>query len=708
MKPVKAINIKKPVILIKKLQNGTLAVIDSETAVRRFNKDDMSLISGFKLGVKHLRYKTDMVAMSDDGEYISTISSDGKEFRLYNAITKKAIAKVSRHQGEVSCVGIDPSTRYMFSCGDDGKTFAIDVKSGKFVFTLPIHVDAVNDIAFSPNSNWVATASYDKRISIFNIGTMTPKFKLKAHTAPIMKLIFLGHDRLVSVDKDSGGIVWNLNNGKVIQRLEGIHDDVTEMITDDENKFLFMGTSLGYVLLYDLKTYELLSKKYVKLSSTITAFEFDSESNKLIIGDENGDLLFYDIYSGEEKLQELIKLKEFTQMHQEVEKNPLLKYTQVFSLAEQIWDNTVKSAKIALQKGDKKTAISLFTNFKNIPSKNKIMQNIVLEYEDYAKFATLAKQGKLALAYGMANLHPMYKTSSIYKSLEANWKKAFSQAQKYALDPKGAENAKEILAPYRGLSEKTKLIQELLTQGEIYKYFRVSIGQKDFKICFELIKQHPFLKEFPEYELIMNYADTLYIKSHEFIKEGDTHSAIKLLRILSNFTDFTDEVKILTLDIENRQKFFNAIEEEDMTLAYNLLEATEDLHSTEDGMKLQRLWNDDLALANEQAVEGNVNGIKKALNSYLKISSKYASLATVFGWCYMTQLENAIRAKKDKFEIENGIKNYMLSFGLQDQVENFYNIFKKRYPDSKLTLEHLAKGSINMWRPSMIVESILG
>jgi len=707
MKPIKKLNIKKPVILIKVLDNSALAVVDSQTTVRYFNTEDYSIISGFKLGVNHLRYKTDMVAISNDAEYIATISHDGKESRLYNAKTKKPIGNVKRHQGEVSCVGMDNLSRYMFSCGDDGKTFALDMKSGKIVFTLPIHVDTVNDIAFSSNSNWVATASYDRRISLFNLATMTPNVKLKAHADPVMKLHFLGYDRLVSIDKKSSAIIWDIHAAKVIQRLEGIHDDPTQIVSDDENKFLFIGTSLGYVLLYDLKTYELLSKKYIKLSSTITSMAFDASTKNLIIGSEDGNLSFYNIYIGEEKLQEYIRVKNFESMYNEAQENPILLYTQSYDLFEKIWITAVKNAKNYLQKGDRKSAIEVFKSFKNIPSKNKIMQNIMLEYEDYSKFVTLAKQGKLPLAYSLANQHPMYQNSSLYLSLEKNWKKAFAQAQKYALEPKGADDAKQVLAPYRGISEKTKLIQELLTQGEIYKRFRVAIGQKDFKICFELIKQHPFLKEFPEYETIMNYADTLYIKSHESIKEGDTHSAIKMLRILCDFTDFAQEVKELMQDIENRQKFFNAIEEEDIVLAYNLLAATDDLLETEDGQRLQKQWNDDLGVANEKAVDGDVVGVKKALELYMNISSKYASIATVFGWCYMVQLENSIRAKKDKSVIENGIKNYMLSFGLQDQIENFFRIFKSRYKSSKLSLEHLTEGSLTMWRPSMIVDSIL-
>jgi len=707
MEAIKIKNITKPVILIKILQNNKIVVIDNETTIRYFDRDNIDNVSGFKVKIKHIRYKADMVCVSNDGEYLATLSADCKESILYNLKTKKAVAKVNRHQGEVSCVGIDPANRYMFSCGDDGKTFAIDVKSGKLVFTLPVHVDTVNDIAFSANSNWVVTASYDRKISPFNLATMSPRDKLKAHAAPVMKQLFISQNKFVSVDKNSTAIVWNVYSGKIIARLQGIHDDVTQLAVDGEQKFLFLSTMLGYVLLYDAQTYELLSSKYIKLSSQITALAFDDKKNELIIGTESGDILFYNIYEGENKLKELLANKEFTAIQQEAEINPILAYTQIYHVISNLWETTLKKAKIALQKGDQKTAILLFKNFKNIPEKNKIIQKVMLEYAEFEKFTTLAKAGKIPLAYNLANIHPLYKESNIYKSLEKNWKKAFAQAQKYALNPKGAEQAKQVLAPYRGLSEKTKLIQELLTKGETYKRFRVALGQKDFIICFELIKQNPYLQEFPEYGVLMSYADSLYIKSQEFLNKGDTHNAIKMLRVLQNFTDFADEVKILMRDIENKQKFFNAIKDDDMVLAYNMLAETEELLETSDGKRLHEQWNSDVSLANEQAVNGNAKEIKNILASYMKISSKYAPLAIIFGWAYMVQLENAVKAKKDKAEIENGIKNYMLSFGLQDQVENFYMIFKKRYPDSKLSLEFLTQGSMKMWRPTMIVDSIL-
>jgi WD40 repeat protein len=705
MEIIKSKSVKKPIVLMKILDDGTL--VDRETTIRFFDKKSLNLLDGFKVNIHHLRYKTSVVAFSDNAEFFATLTADCKESRLYNVKTKKIVSKVNRHQGEVSCVGIDPSAKYMFSCGDDGKTFAMDLKSGKLVFTLPAHADTINDIAFSENSNWVATASYDKKISLFNLVTMTPKDKLKAHASPIMKLRFFNKNRLLSIDKNSTAIIWNIYSGKILARLQGIHDDVTQITTSGDDKFLFMGTALGYVLVYDLDTYELLSSKYIKITSPITALEFDKENNHLMVGTEDGFLMYYNIYEGEDKLKELLKYKKFQDIQKEAQINPILAYTKIFDIVSNLWEHTLEKAKFALQNGERNKAIALFQHFKDIPSKNRIMQKIIRDYAEFEKFTKFAKEGKISLAYGLANTYPVYKESKIYKSLEARWKKAFAQAQKYALNPKGTEQVKQILAPYRGISEKTKLIQDLLTKGEVYKRFRVAIGQKEFRICFELIKQHPFLKEFPEYDTLIKYADTLYIKSQKLIYDGDTHSAIKMLRILLDFTDFRDEVKQLMKDIELKQKFFNAIKENDIASAYNMMDISEDLQDTNDGKRLQKEWKDALSIASSYAVEGDAENLKESLQKYLKISSKHMALATVFSLCYMVQLDNALKDKIDRQILENGIKNYMLHFGFQDQIESFYESFKQSYPDSKLHLAHLPQGSLSMWRPSMTVSSIL-
>ena len=707
MELVNSKSVVKPIILIKILEDARLLVIDSQTTIRYFTTETLELSGGFKVGVHHLRYKTNVVASSVNGEYLASLSADCKEARLYNTLSKKIIAKVDRNHGEVSCVGIDPLSRYMFSCGDDGKTFAIDVKSGKLVFTLPHHADTINDIAFSKNSNWVATASYDRKISLFNLVTMTPKDKLIGHSAPVMKLKFFAKNKLVSIDKKSVAIVWNIHTGKVLHRLEGIHDDVTQMVVSADEQFLFLGTALGYVLLYDLHTYKLISGKYIKMVSPITALEYDAVLNYLLIGTDDGFLMQYDIYENEEKLKGLLRQKDFSSIGKLVEDNPVLAYTKVYNLMSNLWENTLKQAKIALQNGDKNKALLLFKQFKDIPSKNSIIQKLFKDYAEFNKFLNFVKEGKLVLAYNMSNAYPVYKDSNVYKALEEKWKKSFMRAQKYVLDVKGMQKAKDILAPYRGISEKTKFIQEVLTKGEIYRRFKMAIGQKEFRICFELLKRHPFLKEFPEYDALIHYGDTLYIKAHNYIQENDLHSALKILDVLKNFIDFSEEAEEIIKEIEAKQKFFNAVQENDMTTAYNMMALSEDLLETHDGEILQKEWNTDVSMANKYASTGNVAGIYTTLKKYIKIESKYMALATIFGWCYIVQLETALQKNIKQNDLEKGIKNYILSFGIQDQIEDFFVLFKNKYPNSKLNFELLQKGSLSMWRPSMIVKSIL-
>lgn len=708
MEVFKSHSVTKPVVLLKLYkEDNTLLVIDDETTIRFFNNETLSLIDGFKAGIEHKSYRTNVVAYSEDKYYLASISADEKESRLYNARSKKLIAKVDRHHGEVSCVAIDPLNRFMLSGGDDGKVFAIDVKSGKLMFTLPSHVDTINDIAFSKNANWVATASYDRKISVYNLVTMTPKDRLRAHAAPIMKIRFFGKNKLISVDKDAKAIIWDIHSSKVITRLQGIHDEVRQLVISEDERFLFLGTNLGYVLVYDLNTYEAITTRFIKITSPITAMEFDGKNNHLILGTEDGFLIYYDIFEGLEEIKTLLQKKEFEAIQAEAEKNPLLKYTNVYELVSNLWEKTLDKAKIALENGDRKRAELMLNQFKDIPSKNKVIQKLFQDYAQYPKFMEQAKSGKLALAYSLANSFPVYKDTKIYKALEKNWKTSFAKAQKMMLNPKTIQAAKDLLMPYRGISEKTKFIQELLTKSSVYMRFRESISKKDFKMAMQLVKQNPFLTELPEYMTLMSFSDKLYFQAQDAIQKNDLHEATKFLSVLKDFDDFKEEALETLKTLEVKQKFYLAIKSNNMADAYDMLALLEELQETPEGKHLQNQWNEDLSMANTYAVNGDVIGVKKVLEKYLAISSKHMALATIFSWCYISQLENAVHTKQARNSIEKGIKNYLSLFGETDQINNFYETFKEAYPDTKLNIELLPKSSLARWRPSMIVKSIL-
>jgi len=147
-----------PVIYTKCIDSSTLVLVEANSTIRYIDIDSLESLSGFKLNIEQKWYKSPVASFSDSGDHFALVSADAKYSTLYSAKTKKAISKVERNRAGVSCLAIDPGGKYFFSCGESGKTFVVDIKTEKLSFTIPGHIDAVNDIAFSPNKQNVATA----------------------------------------------------------------------------------------------------------------------------------------------------------------------------------------------------------------------------------------------------------------------------------------------------------------------------------------------------------------------------------------------------------------------------------------------------------------------------------------------------------------------------------------------------------------------
>ena len=706
MKPKAIKNYNQPIILIRRLEDGRVVVIDRQSTIRFVDRETLDTIDGFKAKIQHKYYKNRVIDFAPNGKYFGSITPDAKETRLYSLLTKKAIARIARHQGEVSCVGIDPKSRYLFSCGDDGKTFGMDMANGKLALTLPYHPDSINDIAFNKTGQWVATASYDRKVSVYNLDLMQPLGKLRGHSKGVMKLAFISKNRLVSVDKLGSAIVWDLFDQSIITRLS-IHDDVSAIAAEADGRFLFVGTKLGYVIAFDMLSYEMIARSYVKLSSRITSLFFDDEEDMLYIGSEGGDLYKYYIYEGIEVIKYLIQKREFKNVEEHLESNPILRYTEIYNLLEEIWEKTLKKARRLFERDKKDEALKLLEPYRQIPSKNSLINKLVEQYANFGKFYDLVRGGKYALAYSLAEQYPIYKESDLFHQLEEKWRKTFKEAQKLALDPRTMEQAKKLLMPFRGISEKAKAIQEMFVESDVYNRFKVALGEKDFKQVYVYLHSHPFLKNFPEYHMMMDHAKKLYDKAQEHLRKNDLVNALKYLRYVSEFEEYSEEVKRLIEDIDSRYKFLEAIKENNLSRAYEYLSKNEELAYSKEGQDLEQKWDKAALEANNYAAKGDALGVRDALGEFLEIKQKHAAIASIMAYAYRTQIEKAIRQKQPMQVIEQGFKNYVSNFGVDDHIKALFDIFKQRYKDSKLNLELLHEGSMSSWHPVMITLDIL-
>ncbi|WP_457564955.1 WD40 repeat domain-containing protein, partial [Caminibacter sp.] len=295
MKVEKIINLKHPISLLKYI-NGKIGVIDKLNTFRMFDVSNFSLIGGFKIKLPENNPLENSVDISPYGNYLAVAIKGKRKTTIWDINQKKLIHTLGWHKGEVLSVSFDYDENYLITGGMDGRAYLWSVELGKMVSSLPPHPDYILSSAFSKNSLWAATGSYDKMISITNISSMNINYRKKSHRGAVTKIKFL-KNRMISGDKTGELIVWDYAKGKIISRMHNVADMVIDMGTDEKEEYLFVITKTKYVYLYDLKTYELITDKFITLSELPSSITYVQENTTLWIGTLGGSIYIFDIYS---------------------------------------------------------------------------------------------------------------------------------------------------------------------------------------------------------------------------------------------------------------------------------------------------------------------------------------------------------------------------------------------------------------------------
>lgn len=705
MDALKLINIKSSIIRIRALENGQLGVVDEYTAMRVIDTKYFRILDGFKSNVVHTNLLERQAAISADGLYCISIVPGSDKAAVFDVSGKKLLYRVGHHKGELESVGIDAQGRYCVTGGQDGKVFVWALQTGLLAFAMPHHSDFVTSIAFSQNGQWIATGSYDRIVNIMNLSTMKQHVKLSGHGSVVVSMLFLSGLRLLSAERDGALVIWDLHHGKIFKRLPRVGDEIISMCLSVDKRFAFVATRLGYVALYDLHNYELVRQRYVKIQETITSIAFIGENFTLAIGTKEGNIHFYSLFGNESEYQELIKNKNFRVFYSLLDDNPMLVYSKTYEEAEAYWVRYVKTAKRFLDEGEKLKAKELLEPFIGVASKTSFIQNLMRDYEHYDLFLTYTQEKRYSLAYALAKQYPSFVDSDAYRKMELSWKKHFLKAQEIIMTQNGEESARQILAPFRGITEKAPLIQAMCTERRIYEYFKKVIVSRNFVKFIELTKMYTFLKEFSEYDEVMMYIDQLYTKTQKEFKNGDYVNAKKGCEILILFPEYNQETRDMLEIIKIKNLFYEALLANNLISAFSYLSSYPLLYDMPEAKKLESQWNKVLDNALSCVVKGDALELRSIFVNYLSINAKFAAIGSVFAQCYAIQLEHKMKIHVPSAELENGIRNYILMFGIDETILEFFDLFKAQYT-TKTDLKMLKQGSLNTWTPAMILSDI--
>ncbi|XP_042342346.1 coatomer subunit beta'-like isoform X2 [Plectropomus leopardus] len=234
--------------MVASLYSGTVVVWNHETQmmVKTFELCDLPVRVAKFVARKH---------------WVIT-GADDMQIRVFNYNTLERVHMFEAHSDYIRCIVVHPTQPYILTSSDDMliKLWDWDRKwSCSQVFEG--HTHYVMQIVINPkDNNQFASASLDRTIKVWQLGSKTPNFTLEGHEKGVNCIdYYSGGDKpyLISGADDRLVKIWDYQNKTCVQTLEGHNQNVTCVSFHPELPIILTGSEDGTVRVWHSNTYRL-------------------------------------------------------------------------------------------------------------------------------------------------------------------------------------------------------------------------------------------------------------------------------------------------------------------------------------------------------------------------------------------------------------------------------------------------------------------
>ncbi|NXU40130.1 COPB2 protein, partial [Drymodes brunneopygia] len=236
--------------MLASLYNGSVCVWNHETQtlVKNFEVCDLPVRAA-----KFVARKNWVVTGADD-----------MQIRVFNYNTLERVHMFEAHSDYIRCIAVHPTQPFILTSSDDMliKLWDWDKKwSCSQVFEG--HTHYVMQIVINPkDNNQFASASLDRTIKVWQLGSSSPNFTLEGHEKGVNCIdYYSGGDKpyLISGADDRLVKIWDYQNKTCVQTLEGHAQNVSCVSFHPELPIIITGSEDGTVRIWHSSTYRLES-----------------------------------------------------------------------------------------------------------------------------------------------------------------------------------------------------------------------------------------------------------------------------------------------------------------------------------------------------------------------------------------------------------------------------------------------------------------
>ncbi len=198
----------------------------------------------------------------------------------------------------VSTAKISPDGRYLATASSDRAVKIWNLATGELIRTLVGHTEGISDLEFTPNSAYIASCSDDMTIRIWNLRNGELLRILKGHTFHVNSIKFNHKGSiLISGSSDENIRVWDVKRGKCLRVLSAHSDAISCVDFCFDASIIVSGSYDGLVRLFDLDTGQCLKTLIDDQRGPnfpITFVRFSPNAKYVLSSSLDGDLRLWD------------------------------------------------------------------------------------------------------------------------------------------------------------------------------------------------------------------------------------------------------------------------------------------------------------------------------------------------------------------------------------------------------------------------------